>query len=91
MIKKIIHSADWHMYLYKRHEEFETTIEQLCEKAEIDFEGLKYEERLFVIAGDLFHEFTKPSNEANLLMGAVLKKMADIARIVIIAGESRLQ
>lgn len=86
MIKKIIHSADWHILLYERHEEYAKIFDKFCEMAEVDFNGLDYNERLFVVAGDIFDQFTKPSNEANKLVGEILRKMADIARIVIIAG-----
>lgn len=84
MIKKIFHTADWHLRCYKRHEEFLESVELLIE--EIKKEGLEYENGLICIAGDLFHQQDEISNEAILIMVKTLKKLIKLHKVLIIIG-----
>ena len=84
MIKKIFHTADWHLRCYKRHEEFLESINLLI--IEIKKENLEYDEGLICIAGDLFHQKDEISNEANLIMVRTLKRLLVLHKVIIIVG-----
>jgi len=91
-IKRIYHTADWHLYSNKRHEEFIEAIELFTQSIlkEQSKLNLEYKEQLIVISGDLFHDYNIPSNEANLIMINTLDSLAKICRVVIIIGNHDL-
>lgn len=90
MIKKIIHLADIHIRTFRLHDEyqdvFKTLITQLTDLV-IDY---KKEEVRIVIAGDLVHQKIIISNEQLMLGTWFLRKLEEIAPVVLIAGNHDL-
>lgn len=85
MIKKIAHTADWHIRMStNRHKEYEHVflnfIESIKEK--------KVE--LVVVSGDIFHDKLNTSNEMYLLAKKIINNITDIAPIVLIRGNHDL-
>jgi DNA repair exonuclease SbcCD ATPase subunit/DNA repair exonuclease SbcCD nuclease subunit len=82
MIERIYHLADLHITANpERKEEYEKVLERTIEIIKND-----KKEKIVVIVGDLFHEKTKPYQEANVMARNFMKKLGEICEIVIIAG-----
>jgi DNA repair exonuclease SbcCD ATPase subunit len=85
-LKKIIHLADIHIRLFKRHEEynecFQTLYNQLRQEDLTD--------SVIVVAGDIVHAKTDMSPEMVVMATEFLKTLADIAPTIIIAGNHDL-
>jgi DNA repair exonuclease SbcCD nuclease subunit len=88
MIKKIAHTADWHLHHKDNHKKFEESQDLLASSLEQQFKGLTYHERLIIITGDLFDFKDKitQSNEAFSLMSKALYRLSEIGRVVITIG-----
>jgi DNA repair exonuclease SbcCD ATPase subunit len=85
-LKKIVHLADIHIRLFKRHEEynecFQTFYNQLRQEDLTD--------SVIVVAGDIVHAKTDMSPEMVVMATEFLKTLADIAPTIIIAGNHDL-
>jgi DNA repair exonuclease SbcCD nuclease subunit len=90
MIKKIVHTADWHIRTMRMHGEYKEVFNTLIsdlKKLLIDY---KREEVRIVIAGDLVHNKTVISNEQLIFSTWVLLELEKIAPLIIIAGNHDL-
>ena len=85
-LRKIVHTADIHIRLFKRHEEyreaFNTFYDQLRQTDLTD--------GVIVVAGDILHAKTDMSPEMVELASEFLRTLADIAPTFIIAGNHDL-
>jgi DNA repair exonuclease SbcCD ATPase subunit len=85
-LKKIVHLADIHIRLFKRHEEynecFQTLYNQLRQEDLTD--------SVIVVAGDIVHAKTDMSPEMVVMATEFLKTLADIAPTIVIAGNHDL-
>lgn len=90
MIKKIVHLADIHIRTMRLHDEYKTVFKQLF--ADLTTLLLEYqrEEIRIVVAGDLVHQKIVISNEQLLLGTWFLRKLEEIAPVVLIAGNHDL-
>jgi DNA repair exonuclease SbcCD nuclease subunit len=87
MIKKIIHTADWHLEPYKNHQKFLEAIDSFENSIISEVGDISSEEVRIVIVGDLFDNRTKePSNEAFVIMMNTLKRLLDKFKIIITIG-----
>jgi len=90
MVKKIIHLADVHIRTMRMHDEYKevfvTLIKQVTELVK-DFER---DEIRIVIAGDLVHQKIVISNEQLMLGTWFLRKLEEIAPVILIAGNHDL-
>lgn len=80
-VKCVIHLADIHIRLTKRHNEYKEVFDKL-------YAGIKKspEETIIVIGGDVFHSKLDLSPEAVQLASEFLKNCADIRPTILIAG-----
>lgn len=85
-LKKIVHLADIHIRLFKRHDEynecFQTLYNQLRQEDLTD--------SVIVVAGDIVHAKTDMSPEMVVMATEFLKTLADMAPTFIIAGNHDL-
>ena len=85
-LRRIVHLADIHIRLFKRHDEyrecFETLYNQLRQEDLTD--------SVIVVAGDILHAKTDMSPEMVVMATEFLKTLADIAPTIIIAGNHDL-
>ena len=90
MVKKIITIADIHIRNVRRHEEYtEYFIKFLNNVKELVKDYDKDEVRILVL-GDLVHQKIQISNELNLLLSWFLRKLNNIAKTIVIAGNHDL-
>ena len=90
MIKCIIHSADIHLRLFQRFEEYQEQLDKfvtMC--ADITSEHDPSEVRI-VIAGDLFHNKNNISPEQITLASSFIRRLQDIAKTIVISGNHDL-
>jgi len=85
-IKKIIHIGDVHIRKIKYHDEYLDVFKTLLNDVKTALVGLKREEVRVAILGDLVHNKTEISNEQLLLTTWLLKKLEEIAPLIIIPG-----
>jgi DNA repair exonuclease SbcCD ATPase subunit/DNA repair exonuclease SbcCD nuclease subunit len=85
-LRRIIHLADVHIRLYKRHQEFREVFEQLFQ----DIKQTDLTETVIVVAGDIVHSKTDLSPEMVDLASYFLSSLANIAPTVVIAGNHDL-
>ncbi len=85
-LRRIVHLADIHIRLFKRHDEyrecFETLYNQLRQEDLAD--------SVIVVAGDILHAKTDMSPEMVVMATQFLKSLSDIAPTFIIAGNHDL-
>jgi DNA repair exonuclease SbcCD ATPase subunit/DNA repair exonuclease SbcCD nuclease subunit len=82
-INRIIHLADIHVRLFKRHEEYRKCFETLYH----DIKAIDVnEEDVIVIAGDIVHSKTELSPEMVSLVSSFLTNLASLTRVIVIAG-----
>jgi len=85
-LNKIVHLADIHIRLFKRHDEyrecFDTLYNQLLSE--------NLQDSIIVVAGDILHAKTDMSPEMVMLATDFLRKLADIAPTLVIAGNHDL-
>jgi len=81
-LKSIVHIADTHIRLFRRHEEYEAAFETLY--ADIRSKNLK--DFIIVLAGDIVHAKTDMSPEMVEVTSRFLSNIANIAPTILIAG-----
>lgn len=90
MIKKIIHLADIHLRTMRMHDEYKDVFKTLIYDLTELLVGYKKEEIRIVIAGDIVHQKIIISNEQLLLGTWFLRKLEEIAPVILIAGNHDL-
>lgn len=90
MVKKIIHLADIHIRTFRLHDEYKEVFKSLLSQITDLVKEYKREEIRIVIAGDLVHQKIIISNEQLVLGTWFLRKLEEIAPLIIIAGNHDL-
>jgi DNA repair exonuclease SbcCD nuclease subunit len=90
MVKKVVHLADIHIRTYRLHDEYKDVFKTLLSDIKALVEGFEREEIRIVIAGDLVHQKIVISNEQLILGTWFLRKLEEIAPLIIIAGNHDL-
>lgn len=90
IIRKVLHLADLHLRTYKLHDEYKDVFNRLLTQITNLVKNYNREEIRIVIAGDIVHQKTIISNEQLILCTWFLKKLEEIAPIIIIAGNHDL-
>ena len=90
MIKKIVHTADWHIRTMRFHDEYKKVFNKLISDLTDLLVDYKREEIRIVIAGDLVHNKTIISNEQLIFTTWVLRELEKIAPLIIISGNHDL-
>lgn len=90
MIKKIVHLADIHIRTFRMHDEYKDVFKNLLTDLKELLSDYKREEIRIVIAGDLVHQKIVISNEQLILGTWFIRKLEEIAPVVIIAGNHDL-
>lgn len=85
MIKKIAHTADWHIRMStNRHEEYKHVFDEFVNDLK------KTKPDLIVVSGDIFHDKLNTSNEMYILAKEIMKEITEIAPIVLTRGNHDL-
>ncbi len=90
MVKKIIHMADIHIRTMRLHNEYKEVFRNLYKDILELVEGYEKDEVRIVVAGDLVHQKIVISNEQLMLGTWFLKKLEEIAPVIVIAGNHDL-
>lgn len=90
MVKKIVHLADIHLRTFRMHEEYMSVFKNLMSDLTDLLSEYKKEEIRIVIAGDLVHQKIVISNEQLMLGTWLLRKLEEIAPVIMIAGNHDL-
>ena len=90
MIKKIVHLADIHIRTFRMHDEYQDVFKSLINDLTDLLVDYKREEIRVVIAGDLVHQKIVISNEQLMLGTWFLRKLDEIAPVILIAGNHDL-
>lgn len=90
MVKKIVHLADIHIRTFRMHDEYKDVFKQLISDLTDLLVDYNREEIRIVIAGDLVHQKIVISNEQLLLGTWFLRKLEEIAPVILIAGNHDL-
>lgn len=90
MVKKIIHCADIHIRTFRMHDEYEEVFAEFTKRIKALTEGLDPSEVRIVIVGDLVHQKITISNEQLILGCNFLRNLADIAPLIVVAGNHDL-
>ena len=90
MIKCIIHCADIHIRNYSRHEEYAEQLEKFVEKCREIAQKYEEGEVRILIAGDLVNQKNNISNELIVFSSLFLRKLEEIAPVVVYAGNHDL-
>jgi DNA repair exonuclease SbcCD ATPase subunit/predicted MPP superfamily phosphohydrolase len=85
-LETIVHLADIHVRLFKRHEEYRESFQTLYKQ----LRTVDLTNGVIVVAGDIVHAKTDMSPEMLLLASEFLSELADIAPTFIIAGNHDL-
>lgn len=85
-LRRIIHVADVHIRLYKRHQEFRECFDRLYS----DLRATDLTDTVIVVAGDVVHSKTEMSPEMVDLASSLLGNLADLAPTILIAGNHDL-
>jgi DNA repair exonuclease SbcCD nuclease subunit len=89
-IKVVAHLADIHIRTYRYHKEYKEVFVRLIESLTYTLSNYAHDEARIVIAGDLFHQKITVSNEQTILASWFLKELANIAPVILIAGNHDL-
>jgi DNA repair exonuclease SbcCD nuclease subunit len=89
-IKKIIHIADIHIRTYKMLDVYKEVFKTFFKETREICKDYEYGEVRIAIVGDLLHQKITISNEQVQIAGWFLKKCAEIAPVVIVAGNHDL-
>jgi DNA repair exonuclease SbcCD ATPase subunit/DNA repair exonuclease SbcCD nuclease subunit len=81
-LQHVVHLADIHIRLFRRHEEYESAFERLYN----DIRDKQLEDYVIVLAGDIVHAKTDMSPEMVEVTSRFLKNIADFAPTILIAG-----
>ena len=90
MIKKVVHIADVHIRTMRMHDEYKEVFVKLISQVIDLVEDFEREEVRIVIAGDLVHQKIVISNEQLMLGTWFLRKLEEIAPVILIAGNHDL-
>lgn len=90
MIKKIVHLADIHIRTFRLHDEYQDVFKTLMSDLTELLVDYKREEIRIVVAGDLVHQKIVISNEQLMLGTWFLRKLEEIAPVILIAGNHDL-
>lgn len=90
MVKKIIHLADIHIRTFRLHDEYKEVFKTLLVQVSDLVKEYKREEVRIVIVGDLVHQKIVISNEQLMLGTWFLRKLEEIAPLIVIAGNHDL-
>ncbi len=85
-LETILHLADIHIRLFKRHAEYQDVFTQLYD----DLRKRDLKNTAIVVAGDIVHSKTDMSPEMVRVTSEFLSTLADIAPTIIIAGNHDL-
>ena len=80
-VEKMVHIADVHIRLVKRHDEYRESFKQVYE-----YVKTTPEKTIVLIAGDLLHSKIDLSPEAIQLASEFLKNLADVRPTILISG-----
>lgn len=86
MIKKIIACSDVHIRAKDRLAETHEILTGFFKQIESEMEGYEKDEIRIVVAGDLFDNFVKVTNEGNMVLGWFLRHLNGLAKTIVIAG-----
>jgi hypothetical protein len=86
MIKKIIHTGDIHIRTLRFHDEYKDVFKNFIKDVKELVSGYTREEVRIVVAGDLVHQKIVISNEQLILATWFLRKLEEIAPVILIAG-----
>jgi DNA repair exonuclease SbcCD nuclease subunit len=89
-IRKIIHMADIHLRTFNMHEEYGEGFKTTLKRIRTLVKDYDREEIRIVIAGDYVHQKITISNELLILGTWFLRKLEEIAPVVMIAGNHDL-
>lgn len=89
-IKVCVHLADIHIRTFRMHDEYKEVFNQLINDLTTLLVDYKREEIRIVIAGDLVHQKIIISNEQLILGTWFLRKLEEIAPLILIAGNHDL-
>jgi DNA repair exonuclease SbcCD ATPase subunit/DNA repair exonuclease SbcCD nuclease subunit len=81
-LQHVVHLADIHIRLFRRHDEYEQAFERLYS----DIRSKQLEDFVIVLAGDIVHAKTDMSPEMVQVTSRFLKNISDIAPTILIAG-----
>lgn len=90
MIKKIVHLADIHIRTFRLHDEYKDVFKNLMAQLTDLLKDYPKEEIRIVLAGDLVHQKIVISNEQLMLGTWFLRKLEEIAPVILIAGNHDL-
>jgi DNA repair exonuclease SbcCD nuclease subunit len=90
MIKAVVHTADIHIRTFRLHDEYKDVFKTLLKDLRELLKDFKREEVRIVIAGDLVHQKIVISNEQLILGTWLLRKLEEIAPVILIAGNHDL-
>jgi DNA repair exonuclease SbcCD nuclease subunit len=89
-IRKIIHLADIHIRTYRLHDEYKDTFKTFLSQLTDLVKEYQRDELRVVLAGDLVHQKIVISNEQLILGTWFIRKLEEIAPVIIIAGNHDL-
>lgn len=90
MIKKIIHLADIHIRTFRLHDEYKDVFKSLLVQITDLVKDYQREEVRIVLVGDLVHQKIIISNEQLILGTWFLRKLEEIAPLIVVAGNHDL-
>jgi len=90
MVKYVVHLADLHIRTFRLHDEYKDVFKTVLSQITDLVVGFKHEEIRIVIAGDLVHQKIIISNEQLILGTWFIKRLEEIAPVIIIAGNHDL-
>ena len=89
-VRFVVHLADVHIRTYRQHDEYKDVFKTLLVQLKELLKDYNREEIRIVIAGDFVHQKIVISNELLILGTWFLKKLEEIAPLIIIAGNHDL-
>ena len=89
-IKKIITCGDIHIRNYQRQEEYAEQLTKFIEKCQEIASNYDEDEVRIVITGDILHQKNNISPELITLVSAFLRKLEQVAKVIMIAGNHDL-
>lgn len=90
MVKKIIHLADIHIRTFRLHDEYKDVFKTLLVQVKELIKDYSREEVRIVLVGDLVHQKIIISNEQLILGTWFLRKLEELAPLIIVAGNHDL-
>jgi DNA repair exonuclease SbcCD nuclease subunit len=90
MIKKVVHLADIHIRTFRLHDEYKDVFKTFLKDLRELLSEYQRDEIRIVIAGDLVHQKIVISNEQLILGTWFIRKLEEIAPVIIIAGNHDL-